>query len=90
VPCKKARLFISSAANGLIGLRIYSLINFRLPALQRKIHELSEALGNVNTLQGLIPICFLFRKIRDGKGVWNQHEKYVVEHSDAEFPPWDL
>jgi hypothetical protein len=90
VTSMKARLTISSAANGLIWLRFYSLIDFRLPILQRKIHELKAALGNVKTLQGLIPICPFCRKIRDGRGFWNQLEKYVVEHSDAELPHGDL
>ena len=49
------------------------------------IAQLQEALGNVKTLSGLLPICAHCKKIRDDKGYWNQIETYVRGHSDAEF-----
>ncbi len=49
------------------------------------IAELQEALKNVKTLSGLIPICASCKKIRDDKGYWNQVEKYISEHSEARF-----
>ena len=47
------------------------------------IEELKTALENVRTLDGLVPICAHCKKIRDDKGYWNQLEKYIVEHTDA-------
>jgi PAS domain S-box-containing protein len=47
------------------------------------INELKTALENVRTLSGLVPICAHCKKIRDDKGYWNQLEKYIVEHTDA-------
>jgi DNA-binding NtrC family response regulator len=49
------------------------------------IRTLEEALANVNTLRGLIPICAGCKRIRDDKGFWNQVEIYVSEHSEARF-----
>ena len=49
------------------------------------IAQLQEALANVKTLSGLLPICSHCKKIRDDKGYWNQIETYVRGHSDAEF-----
>ncbi len=49
------------------------------------IGELQQALDNVKTLTGLIPICASCKKIRDDKGYWNQLEQYIIEHSDAKF-----
>ncbi len=49
------------------------------------IEELREALSNVKTLSGLLPICAWCKKIRDDSGYWRQVEAYVSEHSDAEF-----
>ena len=49
------------------------------------IIELQEALGNVQTLSGLMPICAKCKKIRDDKGYWNQIEKYIEKHSEAVF-----
>ncbi len=47
--------------------------------------ELKDALKEIKTLSGLIPICAACKKIRDDKGYWNQLENYLEEHSDAVF-----
>jgi len=52
---------------------------------ERMIVELTEALANVKTLRGLIPICASCKKIRDDKGYWSQVEVYVRDRSEAEF-----
>ena len=49
------------------------------------IIELQDALAEVKTLSGLIPICSWCKKIRDDKGYWNRIESYIKEHSEAEF-----
>jgi PAS domain S-box-containing protein len=49
------------------------------------IGELQEALSQVRTLGGLLPICASCKKIRDDQGYWRQVEEYVREHSEAEF-----
>jgi PAS domain S-box-containing protein len=51
----------------------------------RLIKDLQEALANVKTLSGLLPICASCKKVRDDKGYWNQIEAYIQEHSDASF-----
>ncbi len=52
---------------------------------QNLIDELQEALEDVNTLSGLLPICAKCKKIRDDKGYWNSLEEYIEKHSDASF-----
>jgi DNA-binding NtrC family response regulator len=52
---------------------------------ERLIEELQEALANIRTLQGLLPICASCKKIRDDKGYWNQLETYLCKHSKASF-----
>lgn len=52
-------------------------------AVTARTHELQEALAEVKTLSGLLPICSHCKKIRDDKGYWNSLEKYLVEHTDA-------
>ena len=49
------------------------------------IQNLQEALGQVKTLKGLLPICANCKKIRDDKGYWKQIELYIEEYSDAQF-----
>jgi hypothetical protein len=46
---------------------------------------LRDALSQIKTLSGLIPICASCKKIRDDKGYWNQLETFIQEHSEAEF-----
>ncbi|MBU1750032.1 MAG: PAS domain S-box protein, partial [Chloroflexi bacterium] len=54
-------------------------------ARERLIGELQEALAQVKTLGGLLPICASCKKIRDDQGYWNQIEAYIEAHSEAEF-----
>jgi ligand-binding sensor domain-containing protein len=48
-------------------------------------HRVEEALGQIKTLRGLLPVCAQCKKIRDDKGAWNQMEMYIQEHSEAGF-----
>ncbi|MDA8407531.1 MAG: GAF domain-containing protein [Deltaproteobacteria bacterium] len=52
---------------------------------ERLILELQDALAQVKKLSGFLPICASCKKIRDDKGYWHQVEKYVRDHSEAEF-----
>jgi PAS domain S-box-containing protein len=52
---------------------------------EKLIHELQDALANIKTLRGLLPICSYCKKIRDDKGYWNRIESYIQDHSGAEF-----
>jgi len=49
------------------------------------ILELQDALAEVITLRGIIPICSSCKKVRDDKGYWNQIESYIRDHSEADF-----
>ena len=50
-----------------------------------RTRELEQALAEVNTLSGLLPICSACKKIRDDSGYWKQIETYISDHSDANF-----
>ena len=52
---------------------------------EKLIGELQDALAQVKTLRGLLPICANCKKIRDEKGYWNQIESYISQHSEADF-----
>jgi PAS domain S-box-containing protein len=47
--------------------------------------ELQNALEEIKTLRGIIPICSFCKRIRDDQGFWNQVEVYVKEHSEVSF-----
>ena len=53
--------------------------------LKRSNRELEEALKNLKTIYGLLPICAHCKKIRDEKGGWEKLESYFYTHSEIKF-----
>ena len=53
--------------------------------LKESIANLSNALSEIKTLSGMLPICASCKKIRDDRGYWNRIETYIESHSDAQF-----
>ena len=47
--------------------------------------ELTAALSEVRTLEGLIPICASCKKVRDDDGFWGAVETYISSRSQARF-----
>jgi hypothetical protein len=73
------------------------LISFIVPAIfvdmvrvllrqQQKLNtDLNKSLTDIKQLKGFLPICASCKKIRNDKGYWEQIEKYISNHSEAEF-----
>ena len=53
--------------------------------LRRVSTRLAEALENVKTLHGLLPICAWCKRIRDDQGYWSQVEAYFHAHAGTDF-----
>ena len=53
--------------------------------LEEERRRLQQALDEVRTLRGIVPICSYCKKIRDDEGYWKQVEQYVSEHTEAKF-----
>ena len=53
--------------------------------LQARNDELEQALAEVKTLSGLLPICSYCKQIRDDQGYWSQMEAYIGARSEAQF-----
>lgn len=53
--------------------------------LEKLNQNLLQALAEVKTLSGLLPICAHCKKIRDDDGYWNQIESYMAKRTDVEF-----
>jgi len=78
---------------GLCGIvlvaSIFLVYRWRVALLLQREKELKQrvdqSVSQIKILGGLIPICANCKKIRDDKGYWNQLEKYLKEHSEAEF-----
>lgn len=52
---------------------------------ENKIKELRQALSEIKTLQGLLPICAACKRIRDDAGYWQEIEIYLHAHTAAEL-----
>jgi len=52
---------------------------------EKLLVELQKSLEEIKTLKGIIPICMHCKGIRDDKRSWTQLEKFITEHSDAQF-----
>ncbi|MGQ9555119.1 MAG: histidine kinase N-terminal 7TM domain-containing protein [Anaerolineae bacterium] len=52
---------------------------------EKLIAQLQQALAEVKTLSGLLPICASCKRVRNDQGYWQQIETYVSEHSQAQF-----
>ncbi len=79
------RFFVILALSGLLS---YALEVARAHAARELGEEkaaLTEALGQIRTLTGLLPICASCKKIRDDKGDWKPIESYITERTDALF-----
>lgn len=64
-----------------VGKRIIELQS----VLAARVKELEEALSHIKTLQGILPICMHCHRIHDDQDSWQRIERYIQEHSDAEF-----
>jgi DNA-binding response OmpR family regulator len=53
--------------------------------LQKREKELKQALEEIKTLNGILPICSYCKQIRNDEGYWQQVEEYISEHSKALF-----
>jgi DNA-binding response OmpR family regulator len=54
-------------------------------SLAARIEELRQALEQIKTLRGIVPICASCKNIRDDQGFWNQVEVYIRDHSEAQL-----
>jgi integral membrane sensor domain MASE1 len=69
-------------------LLLASMVAERRNALRERaqlVEDLQQALVEIKTLRGLIPICAWCHKVRDDAGFWQRLETYLGEKTDATF-----
>jgi integral membrane sensor domain MASE1 len=85
------RLMRAQATLGVASIAVLALaaaVVERRQADRKKLQligELEQALGEIKTLRGLIPLCAWCSKIRDDRGYWQRMEVYLRAHTEAEF-----
>jgi len=90
-------IFSYSALAGLLLFIIFSVFLGKLESqivdyqnnleqiVKDRTRELTDALSEIKTLRGIIPICSNCKQIRNDKGIWSKIEKYISDHSEAKF-----
>lgn len=60
--------------------------NAKLPKpAEKNACELEQALAEIRSLRGILPICSSCKKIRDNEGFWHAVEVYLRTHTNANF-----
>jgi PAS domain S-box-containing protein len=54
-------------------------------AREKLIAELKQALAEIRTLQGLLPICAWCKKVRNDQDFWLSVEEYLSRHTDVQI-----
>lgn len=52
---------------------------------EKLIKALEKSLEEIKRLSGLLPICAHCKRIRDKQDNWHEIEKYITDHSEANF-----
>ena len=68
-------------------LVLHDVTERKLAEAERELSflELQEALAQVRTLRGLLPICANCKQIKDKLGRWHPVEEYIRENSEADL-----
>ncbi|HEY3900060.1 MAG TPA: response regulator [Chthoniobacter sp.] len=53
--------------------------------LAHRVSQLEQALTDVRSLRGLLPICCYCKKVRDSQDYWQEVEDYMANHTDVQF-----
>ncbi len=64
------------------------LLAERRQAQEQQAHlfgQLLQAMEEIKTIRGMIPVCAWCKKIRTDAGAWEQMEYYLSKHLDATF-----
>jgi PAS domain S-box-containing protein len=68
-----------------LNMELEQRVRDRTAELEATVRELQQALQEVRTLRGLIPICAWCKKVRDDKQYWHSVESFVTARTEARF-----
>lgn len=71
---RKARMYVEDLEQAVAD---------RTAALREKIEALEKAMEEIQTLQGILPMCMYCNKIRDDENYWQRVDEYIQGHSIA-------
>lgn len=53
--------------------------------LRRVSSNLANALGKIEIMAGLVPICAYCKNVRNDRGFWSTVELFIQQHAPADF-----
>lgn len=68
-----------------------TVLNYRqamshlITSLQEKNEELQDALDEIKTLKGILPLCSFCKRVRSDNGQWMPIDMYIKQYSDADI-----
>lgn len=82
--CTECKVFTEFIDNDPLK-RLRELTFVLIHSLLLEKEELKNALSEVKTLSGLLPICAKCKSVKDNKGYWSRIENYLAKHSEVQF-----
>jgi GAF domain-containing protein len=86
---KLLQALADSTAVALENIQVYQELEQRVRSrtmqLEQALDQLRQAMRELKTLRGLIPICVHCKSVRDDAGFWHRLERYLTRHTEAEF-----
>ena len=80
--------FVQAVVFGSVSLLVASLEKQRRQAiwsLEEANRKLRASVDEIKILRGILPVCSYCKQIRTEADTWVQMEKYIQEHSEADF-----
>ena len=81
--CTRCKAFQDLINDGPVH-KLQELTIILIHSLNIKHDELKDALSNLKTLKGLLPICTSCNKVRNDEGVWQSFDFFIDTHSEAQ------
>lgn len=72
---------LEASGNAIIQMLVLASFAFLIDQVAQK-QQLSK---EITVLRGFLPICSFCKKIRNRDKIWESLEKYISEHSEAQF-----
>ncbi|MBI4913714.1 MAG: hypothetical protein HY823_13340 [Acidobacteria bacterium] len=70
---------------GVVTQRLHDRIAGEKARIDRINADLVQAMTEIRTLTGILPVCAQCKKIRDGPGSWQRMEAYLADHAGVGF-----
>jgi hypothetical protein len=79
--CNRGLALFAVWITAILGLQRKKAEEMREEALRLR----EKALNEIRILRGILPVCSWCKKVRNDQNIWIQIEKYIKEHSEADF-----